>query len=115
MDGPVAPRDTIRFEVKGAAGGFVAILSRDPQGAISVYYPFGGSTAEPFDAAQSLLPHAIELDDTLGHEDLYVLHSTKPFDVGWAVQALGAGRPLKEAAPAGISVGHASFVKVPRH
>jgi hypothetical protein len=115
MDGPVAPHDAIRFEVKGAAGGFVAVLSRDSQGATSVYYPFGGSAAAPFDAAQALLPDAIELDDTLGREDLYVLHSTKPFDLKWALQALGAGRSLKEAAPADISVGHASFVKVPRH
>lgn len=113
MDGPVAPHDSLRFAVKGATDGFVAVLSRDPQGALSIYYPFGGSAAAPYDAAQPLLPGAIELDDTLGREDIYVLHSTKPFDVTWALQALRTGRPLSEAAPAGISVGHTSIVKVP--
>jgi hypothetical protein len=113
-DGPVAPHDSLRFQVKGVTGGFVAVLSRDPQGALTVYYPFGGSAAAPFDSAQSLLPGAIELDGTLGREDVYVLHSANPFGVTWALQALSAGRPLKEAAPTGISVGHASFVKVPR-
>jgi hypothetical protein len=112
-EGPVAPHASIRFEVKGATGGFVAILSRDPQGTLTVYHPFGGTAAAPYDAAQPLLPGAIELDGTLGREDIYVLHSAQPFDVTWALQALRAGRPLNEAAPAGISVGHTSIVKVP--
>jgi hypothetical protein len=111
--GTVAPHDSIRFEVKGETDGFVAVLSRDPQGTLSVYYPFGGTAAAPYDVGQPLLPGAIELDDTLGREDIYVLHSTRPFDVTWALQALRAGRRLNEAAPTGISVGHASIVKVP--
>jgi anti-sigma factor RsiW len=40
MNGPVAPHDSLRFEVKGATGGFVAVLSRDSQGVLTVYYPF---------------------------------------------------------------------------
>lgn len=112
-EGPVAPHDSIRFEVKGATGGFVAVLSRDSQGTLTVYHPFGGTVAVPYDMAHPLLPGAIELDDTLGREDIYVLHSTRPFDVTWALQALRAGRPLHEAAPAGISVGRTSIVKVP--
>lgn len=112
-DGPVAPHDSIRFEVKAPKSGFVAILGRDPLGITTIYYPFGGSAAAPYDAAQWLLPGAIELDDTPGREDIYALHSTRPFDLAWALEALREGRLLEEVAPAGISVEHTSFVKTP--
>jgi hypothetical protein len=111
--GALAPRDSVRFAVKAPVNGFVAVLSRDARGMVTVYYPFKGKTAAAYRATEPMLPGALELDDTLGPEDVYALHSTQPFELKWAVEALKAGRPLAKAAPAGISVGRASFVKVP--
>ncbi|HYH97622.1 hypothetical protein [Hyalangium sp.] len=110
-DVPLVPHDVLRFEVKASTSGFAAVLGRDARGTVTVYHPFGGEAGAPYDATQPLLPGAIELDDTLGREDLYVLHSTQAFDVTWAVQALQQNRRLQEAAPDGISVGHVSLVK----
>lgn len=110
-DVPLAPGDDIRFEVKASASGFLAVLSRDAKGTITVYYPYGGEAAAPYDAHQPLLPGAISLDDTLGREDVYALHSTRAFNLAWALEALQAGRPLEEVAPRSISVGHTFFMK----
>jgi hypothetical protein len=113
-DVPLVPHDTLRFEVKASTSGFVAVLGRDAQGTVTVYHPFGSESAAPYDATQPLLPGAIELDETLGREDLYVLHSEQPFQLQWAVEALKKGQPLEEAAPRGVSVGRASFIKEAR-
>lgn len=110
-DVPLVPGDAIRFEVKAPASGFVAVLGRDARGTITVYYPYGGTKPTAFDASQPLLPGAISLDDTLGREDVYVLHSAHAFELGWAVKALEEGRALDQAAPRDVSVGHASFTK----
>ena len=109
----LAPQDVLRFEVKAAASGFVAVLSRDGRGTASVYHPFAGEEAAAYDATQPVLPDAIELDDTLGHEDVYALYSPQPFELMWAVQALRQGRLVEEAASRHISVGHVSFEKGP--
>lgn len=107
----LAPGDAIRFELKAPAPGFVAVLGKDARGTISVYYPFGGTTAEAYDTGQPLLSGAIALDDTLGREDLYALYAKSPFELAWAVQALKEGRALEKAAPRGVSVGHTFFLK----
>jgi hypothetical protein len=109
--GPLYPHDDVRFTVKGIASGFIAVLSRDGRGTITVYYPFGGQAAAPYDESQHALPRAIKLDDTLGPEDLYVLHSPQPFELPWAVQALIAGTLPQEAKRRDISVGHFAFEK----
>jgi hypothetical protein len=108
---PVAPGDTIRFEVKAAANGYLAVLGRDARGAITVYHPYGGTAAQRFNVSQPVLPGAFVLDDTLGREDLYVLHSAHPFELGWAIQALEKGRELQKVAPQGVTVGSTFFMK----
>lgn len=109
----LSPQDVLRFEVKAGASGFVAVLSRDGRGVASVYHPFESAEAAAYDAAQPLLPGAVELDDTLGHEDVYALYSPHPFELMWAVEALRKGGLPEEAASRHISVGHVSFEKVP--
>lgn len=109
----LSPQDVLRFEVKAAASGFVAVLSLDGRGITTVYHPFEGAEAAAYDASQPVLPGAIELDDTLGHEDVYALYSPQPFELGWAVEALRQGRLLEEATSRHISVGHVSFEKGP--
>jgi len=112
--GRLAPNDILHFEVKAQSRGFVAVLSRDAQGTVSVYYPFDGVAGAPYDASQPLLPDAVELDDTLGQEDVYAVHSPQPFHLMWAVESLKQGRLFEEAASRGASVGHTFFVKEPR-
>jgi hypothetical protein len=108
---PLAPGDSIRFEVRADGSGYIAVLGRDAKGVISIYHPYGGATAAPYDVAQQQLPGAIELDDTLGREDLYVLHSPRPFALEWAVRALEQGRELRDAAPKDVTVGSTFFMK----
>jgi hypothetical protein len=107
----VAPGTRIRFSVKAGRAGYVAVLGRDAAGAISVYHPYDGKEAAPYDPKAPVLPDAIELDDVKGEERVYALFSEKPFALDWAVEALRAGKPLKEVAPPGVAVEGTSFVK----
>ncbi|MDY7226475.1 hypothetical protein [Hyalangium rubrum] len=107
----LSPGDAIRFEAKASNNGFLAVVGRDAKGVITVYHPFGGTAAHPYEASQPLLPEAVALDDTLGREDVYALFSQQAFELDWAVRALEEGRSLPQAAPKGISVGHTFFVK----
>ena len=108
---PLAPGDSIRFEVKAAGSGFVAVLGLDARGVVTVYHPYDGAAAAPYDVAQPFLPGAFVLDETLGREDLYVLTSPRPFELGWAIQALEQHRDLKRAAPRDVVVGSTFLTK----
>jgi hypothetical protein len=74
--------------VKAARDGFVAVLSRDGAGKVSVYYPYDGKEAAPYSAAQPLLPGAIALDETPGREDLWTLFSSHGFELAPYVEQL---------------------------
>lgn len=67
--------DRLRFEVDGAGAGYVLILSRDGEGAWSVYAPFGGAASAPLQSGTQRLPGAIELDATRGTEHLVAVFS----------------------------------------
>jgi len=108
---PLVPGDSIRFEVRAAGSGFVAVLGRDARGVVTVYHPYEGTAAARFEAAQPYLPGAFVLDETLGREDLYVLTSPRPFELEWAVQALEQQWDLKGAAPKDVVVGSTFFTK----
>jgi hypothetical protein len=110
----LAPGDSVGFVVKADKSGFVAVLSKDAKDTVSVYYPYGGAKAAPYDVSQLQLPVAIALDDTLGREDVYALYSTQPFELGWAVQALKSGQPLGKVAPKEVVVVTSYFLKQPR-
>lgn len=110
-DRVLIPGDSISFEVRAASNGFFAVLGLDAKGVVTVYHPWQGTAAKPYDAALPLHPWAFELDHTLGREDVYALHSTQPFELEWAIQALKEGRDLKSVAPEGVSVGSTFFMK----
>ena len=110
-DVPLAPGDSIRFTVKAEKNGFLAVLGRDAKGVVTVYHPHQGSAAAPYDVTQPLLPDAFVLDDTLGREDLYTLHSERPFELGWAIEALKQGRDPKSVAPRDVVVGSTYLTK----
>ncbi|WP_257461704.1 DUF4384 domain-containing protein [Archangium lipolyticum] len=116
---PVGPGETlgegesIQFEVKAGASGYVAVLSRDGAGRVTVYYPYGGDAAVAYTPGQTLLPGAIELDGTPGTEALYALFSPEPFALGAAVKALESGAPLEPALPGSVRVARALLTKRP--
>lgn len=116
---PVRPGDTlgagetIQFDVKAGASGYVAVLSRDGAGHVTVYYPYGGDAAAAYTPGQSLLPGAIELDGTPGAESLYALYSPEPFTLSEAVKALESGTPLERALPPAVRVTRGGFTQKP--
>ncbi|QRN97211.1 DUF4384 domain-containing protein [Archangium violaceum] len=116
---PVGPGETlgegesIQFDVKADASGYVAVLSRDGAGRVTVYYPYGGDAAVAYVPGRSLLPGAIELDGTPGTEALYALFSPEPFTLGAAVKALESGAPLEPALPQSVRVARTQLTKRP--
>jgi hypothetical protein len=110
-DVPLLPGNTIRLEVKASGNGFLAVLGRDAKGVVTTYHPLEGAEAAPYDVAQPVLPGAFTLDDTLGREDLYTLTSPRPFELGWAIEALEQGRDLKSAAPKDVVVSSTYLTK----
>jgi len=105
--------DALQFEVKAGTRGYVAVLSRDGAGHVTVYYPYGGDAAAAYVPDQPLLPGAIELDGTPGTEELYALFSPEPFTLGAAVKALESGAALEPGLPATVRVARASLAKRP--
>jgi len=119
----LAPGDALRFAVKAPGPGYVAVLSLDPAGKASVYYPAGGR-AEPLAPAalegEVALPLATKLDATVGEERLYALFCQGPVELEPVRAALeGAGRLEGDAAagagaaapPAGCQVTRWRFEK----
>ena len=98
----VLPGDKVRFEVRAADEGFVAVLSRDAQGRVTVYYPYEGKQAEAYLPKAPILPGAIALDDTPGAEELWALFSRRGFPLAAFVEQLSRGE-----APAGKDVASA--------
>jgi hypothetical protein len=105
--------DALQFEVKAGTSGYVAVLSRDGAGHVTVYYPYGGDAAAAYVPGQPLLPGAIELDGTPGTEQLYALFSPEPFTLGGAVKALESGAALEPVLPGTVRVARASLAKRP--
>jgi hypothetical protein len=111
-DTTLSAGDEIRFKIEAPAARYVAVISRDAQGNVTVYYPFRGLAAEPYEPANSLLPAAVSLDAVTGNEDLYALAGPDPFRVESVVDALKSGRPLQPPAlPAGVSFAHTTLLK----
>jgi hypothetical protein len=93
--------DVVRFSVT-APSGFVAVLSRDGAGQVSIYVPAGGTDAVPFDATRPALPGATRLDAVKGRELVWALHGTTPFSLAPLVKQVEAG---KDPSGPGLSVG----------
>jgi anti-sigma factor RsiW len=103
--------DPLRFEVRSEGrSGYVAVLSWDMEGAVAVSYPVEGEAAAPFDAQAPLLSGAIGMEGRKGEVEVYLLFSSEPFKLDWAVLALREGRELASVAPKGVSVGRTSFL-----
>jgi len=77
----VAPGDAVRFAVSTPAPAFVAVLSLDPAGRASVYFPQGPRAAEVPAGAEVPLPLGTRLDATVGEERLLGLFCTAPVEL----------------------------------
>jgi hypothetical protein len=74
----VAPGDAIRFAVTSPVRAFVAVLSVDPLGRASVYFP-SGPRAEPVEpGVEQPLPTGTRLDDTVGEERIWAIFCPSP-------------------------------------
>ncbi len=100
----VAPGASLRFEVRAGGPGFAAVLSRDPVGEVSAYYPFGSEWAELYDPASPLLPGAVELDASKGQERLVAIVAGGRFRLAPVLEALKTGGSLQQALPSGAQV-----------
>jgi hypothetical protein len=101
--------DTVRFELRAPAAGFVAVLSADAAGKVSVYHPTGGTSAAPYRPQEPLLPTAIALDATLGPETVYAVYANQPFELRPLINQLEAGAPLRSGG--GLEVETVTWVK----
>ncbi len=104
----VAAGDALRFAVTAPVKSYVAVLSLDPAGHGSVYFPLG-ARAEPVEAgAEVALPLGTRLDATVGEERIVGLFCSSPVELEpLRVQLERGGASI----PAGCQVTRWSFVK----
>jgi hypothetical protein len=90
----LSPGDRVRFVVDGLAPSRpvqALVVSVDGRGAVSVYFPFGGSASAPLQGRDRVaLPGSVVLDDAPGPERVFALFSSEPFTVEAARPALDA-------------------------
>ncbi len=107
-DGAVThPGDEVRFELRVPTEGFVAILSKDGIGQVSVYYPVGGQIAAAYRPNQSMLPAATQLDSALGRERVFAVYGASEFALQPLLEAVRANQPF----PSGLVVSELQWIK----
>lgn len=74
----VHPRDALRFSVSLDEPGYVAVISVDGAGVVSIYHPRSAVPDRLGVGADQALSTATELDDTLGAETLYGVFCDEP-------------------------------------
>lgn len=83
------PADRIRFVVqRDEADGFLLIASVDAARKVSVYFPTDGAQSAPVEKGRVEIPGSIELDDTLGAEQVFAFFSPRPLSVAEVQKAL---------------------------
>jgi hypothetical protein len=79
--GAVSPGDAIRFAVSSPAKAYVAVLSVDPRGNASVYFPLGPRAEPVGPGVGSPLPLGTRLDESLGEERIWALFCAAPIEL----------------------------------
>lgn len=105
----IAAGDAIRFAVTTPAPAWVAVLSLDPAGRASVYFPQGALAARVAPGIDFPLPLATRLDETVGEEHVLGLFCDRPVELEPLRAALEARAEI--ASPEGCEVTRWSFVK----
>ncbi|MET0411005.1 MAG: hypothetical protein ABW217_06900 [Polyangiaceae bacterium] len=99
----VYPQDQLQFTYSAVDEGYVAVLSRDGAGTVSVYFPDASDKTWPAAAGQGrLLPGSTILDAVTGHERVYALHCQAPVSLGPLRAELAQARSLR--APSGCAM-----------
>ena len=104
----VAPGDSIRFAVSSAAPAHLAVLSVDPAGRASIYFPVGPRAASVPAGSEVPLPIATRLDATVGDERILALFCQEPVELEPLRNELAQGRL---EVPEGCEVVRWGFVK----
>jgi hypothetical protein len=105
----VAPGDDVRFSVTTPRPAWVAVLSVDPAGRASIYFPEGTHAAAIAPGTDVPLPLATRLDATVGEERVLGLFCDGPVElepVRAAIERSGDASP-----PPGCEVTRWRFVK----
>jgi hypothetical protein len=105
----VAPGDAVRFVVTSPAPAYVAVLSLDPAGRASIYFPPDGRAAAVAAGTDVPLPLATRLDATVGEEHVVGLFCDRAIELEPVRAALEASSGF--AAPAGCEVTRWRFEK----
>jgi Putative zinc-finger len=79
--GRVSPEDALRFVVTSTVPCYVAVLSRDGAGQVSVYHPSGPRAARVEAGVERPLDTSVVLDGVLGEERLYALTCSEPIEL----------------------------------
>lgn len=104
----IAPGDAVRFAVTTPERAYVAILSVDPSGRASIYFP-EGTRAAPVGPGENVpLPLATRLDATVGEERVMGLFCDGPVELEPVRASLERGGAV---VPDGCKVTRWSFVK----
>jgi hypothetical protein len=77
----VAPGDAIRFAVSTPVPRYVAVLSLDPRGRASVYYPAGPRAEAVAPGVETALPAGTRLDESVGEERIWTLFCAAPIEL----------------------------------
>lgn len=96
------PTDRLRFTYRGDRSGYLVIVAVDASQKVSVYYPSGPQAARVDPGAEVQLATAVELDATLGTEQILAVRCDAPVqvaDVLAAARAAMAGAVGRGAAP----------------
>lgn len=105
----VAPGDAVRFSVTTPRPAWVAVLSVDPAGRASIYFPEGARAAPVSPGIDVPLPLATRLDETVGVEHVLGLFCDRPIELEPLRAALGSAGELH--APEGCEVTRWHFEK----
>jgi hypothetical protein len=90
----VHPGEAVRFTYTTRTPGYLALVSRDGSGEVSVYYPDEPAAAPLPPAEDEPLPGSIVLDDALGFEAVYAVFCSEPPAVTSLVAQLRRGQDL---------------------
>jgi hypothetical protein len=106
----VSPGDAVRFAVSSPAPAYVAVLSLDPSGRASVYFPQGPRAALSPAGTEVPLPLGTRLDATTGEERLLGIFCTSAVELEPIRRALEQGQDASPL-PADCQGLRWSFVK----
>jgi len=88
------PGDTLQLAYVAAGQRFGVVASIDAHGTITLHLPEADGVAVPLDGrGETALPHAFELDDTLGFERFVFVTSAAPFDTSSVTENLSKKHP----------------------